>query len=279
MATTEDGGHGDSPTIVNSGSVEAQPFTGPFFKKIGKRKREERDAKILVTADHGQTGVGKTAAAVYLAKVLDTSATGFSHEKATLSVPEFLEMWDALEQNSAAILDEAEQIDARRAMRNENVDASMKFQTRRVNQIFAILTLPSPKEIDSRIERLADFWVNVECRGRARIYEKKIHRIKKSVYYETLQTFEWPNMDKDPDYIELARMKDRFINDDDADDNWVRQSVSDERIEKAVKDTRRELRDEWISALKDYGMAGTEIAKLSNVDLTSQRINQIAREN
>lgn len=272
---------GPGPEILDSGFVNfdaAQPFSGPFFQKVAKRKKDERDAKILITADHGATGVGKTSLAVYLAKALDTSSNGWTAEKATLDVPRFLQMWDELEPESSAILDEAEQIDARRAMSNENVDASMRFQTRRVNQIVAFLTLPSPQEIDSRIERLADFWINVESRGGARIYQKKIHPIKKKVYYETLQTFTWPNMDDDPDYRELARMKAEFIDSEDADDNYIRQDEANQRREKAVKTARQNLRDEFIVALKEHGMPGTEIADLSVVDLTSQRVNQIANE-
>lgn len=271
---------GPGPDILDSGFEDfdkAEPFSGPFFQKIAKRKKDDRDAKILVTADHAETGVGKTSLAVYLAKALDTSSMGWSADKATLDVPRFLQLWDELEPQSAAILDEAEQIDARRAMSDENVDASMRFQTRRVNQVFAFLTLPSPQEIDSRIERLADFWINVEARGRARIYQKRIHRIKKSVYYETLQTFNWPNMDGDPDYQQLVRMKASFIDDDNADDNYVRKSEADRRVEKAVKNTRRDARDEWIRSLSDWGMSGSDIARLSVVNIKADMVRKIAR--
>lgn len=282
MATTPDTTNtdGPGPEILDTGFVDydkSDPFSGPFFQKISKRKNNERDAKILVTADHGQTGVGKTSCACYLAKVIDTSSDGWTADKATLDVPRFLQLWDELEPQSAAILDEAEQIDARRAMSQENVDASMAFQTRRVNQVFAFLTLPSPKEIDSRIERLADFWVNIETRGRARIYEKKIARIKKSVYYETLQTFRWPNMDKDPDYQALARMKDEFINDPDSDDNYIRKDKADSQLETAVKQAKKEYRDKMIRSLSDFGMSGSDIARLSAIEIKADMVRKVAR--
>ena len=252
-----------------------EAFTGPFYQEVAKRKKQQRDIKAVITADHAQTGLGKTALAVFMAKVLDTTDGGFTADKSTLNVPEFLRMWDRLEPGSAAILDEAEQLDARRAMSSENVDASHKMQTRRVNQVMALLTLPSPKEIDSRIERLADFWINCEIRGRARIYEKKIHRIKQTVYYETVQVVKWPNMDRDPDYRELASKKDSYIEGDQ--DQWILRKHAQEEKERAVKQAKQEVRDQWINVLKQHGMAGTEIARLPHVDLTSQRVNAIAR--
>jgi hypothetical protein len=255
---------------------DEQPFRGPFFQQIAKRKRQGRDAKILLTADNAATGVGKTSCAVYLAKVLDTTATGFdAAEQATLNVPQFLDLYDELPPGSAAILDEAEQLDSRRAMSNENVDASERWQTRRVQQIITILTMPSVYTIDPRMEHLADYWVNVEVRGRARIYEKKIHRIKQSIYYQTLQTFQWPSMDGDRDYQRLAQMKDEFIGDEDDDANYVRESEVQERVKKAVKKAEREKRDEFITNAAEQGLNYPEIAPI--VGLSANRVGQIVR--
>lgn len=265
------------PETVEKDVPDAPPFTGPFFQEIAKRKNNGRDAKILVTADHGQTGVGKTACGVYLAKTLDTSPGGFvAKEKATLDVQQFLENYRKLEPGSASILDEAEQLDARRAMKHENVDASHEWQMRRVNEIFAILILPSPKTIDGRMEMLADYWVNVECRGRAKIYKKKVRRMPpRKVYYETLQTFSWPNMDADRSYQELSRIKDQHLSDDDKEENWVRESEVKDRIEKAIKEEKREYRDQLIKDLYDLDhIRGKDLAPA--FDLSASRVRQIA---
>ncbi len=56
-------------------------FSGPFFQEIGRRKLEGRDAKILVTADDAQTGVGKSNLCDFLGYVLDTTEDGFSPDK------------------------------------------------------------------------------------------------------------------------------------------------------------------------------------------------------
>ncbi|MWG35886.1 hypothetical protein [Halomarina oriensis] len=274
----------DRHTQSNDGRWE---LTGPFWQKVAKRKAQDRDAKIIVTADHGQTGVGKSSLAVFLAVALDTSPEGFdAREKATLDVPHFLSLYDTASKGSSLILDEAEQIDARRSNSHENVDAAFVWQTRRVNQMVGILTLPDPSVIDTRMEKLADFWINVEARGVARIYEKRIHRIKQTVYYKTLQTLKWPNMDNHPDYRTLAAKKEGMIDDKESDDNWMRKSKHDELIEQARKEATRKQRDELIkkfAALKITDLSNQRPGGLKYSDigkpfgLSGQRIGQIAR--
>jgi len=251
--------------------------SGEFFQRIAKRKRNERDAVILVTADDADRGVGKTALAVALAKFIDTSYTPFdAEEQATLSVPRFLELYDELPEGSALILDEGEQIDARRSMSQENVDASLKMQTRRVNQVMVIITLPSADMIDNRIEQLADFWINCEARGRATIYKKKIHRIKKSVYYETLQQLNWPNMDGDPDYEALARMKDKFNDGEGQENGYIREDEVTERLEKARKGARQEARNDLLRQVCGHDeIQQKHVAEA--VGLTPGRVSQIVK--
>jgi hypothetical protein len=253
-------------------------LNGPFFQEIGQRKQQGRDAKCLVTADHGATGVGKSNLCDFLAYVTDTTPEGFGKEKTTIDPHEFIELYNGkLPEGSAAIMEEAEQFDARRSNAHENVDASQKWQQARVRQIIAYLNLPSPSTIDKRFEELCDFWINVERRGRARIYKKKIHRTKRSIYYKTMQVIEWPNMDGSATFEHMDRLKGDMLDDGTSDDSWVRESEVRERVERAVKDARNEARDEWIRALKDIGMSGSDIAALPTLDVKAARVNQIAR--
>ncbi|SNZ06131.1 hypothetical protein SAMN06269185_1060 [Natronoarchaeum philippinense] len=259
---------------------DGPPWTGPFFELLGERKRQERDLKIILTAKDGETGIGKSACGTFVAKIGDTSPGGFNAKlKATLDPPEYFDMYGTLELGSAAILDEAEQLDARRSNSHENVDASHVWQQQRVRQIVSILILPSPEEIDSRMERLADVWINVERRGRARVYRKRIHPIKRSVYYETMQTFEFPNMDKDPDYQALSSMKSEMIDNPESDDNWMRKSEHERKKDRAVKQAKREVRDKLLTSLyKDAGIGAPDLASAPAVEITDGRIRQIASE-
>jgi hypothetical protein len=251
---------------------------GPYFQKLGQRKLEGRDAKVLVTAADGATGVGKSNLCDFLGYVSDTTAEGFGKEKTAIEPLRFLELYGVLEPGSAAIMEEGEQFDSRRGMTNENVEATQKWQKARIREIVAYVNLPDPTMIDGRFERLCDFWINVEKRGQARVYEKKIHATKSSIYYQTLQTLEWPNMDPSLTFRHMDSLKNDMLDGELNDDQLIRESEAEQRVERAVANAKQQERDNWIVALKDSGMAGTDIARLPHIDISSQRVNKIARE-
>lgn len=277
-----------SPPISDDGPPEIrevsdipvdESFTGPYFQAIGRRKRQGRDAKTLVTAEDAQTGVGKSNLCDFLGYVCDTSENGFRPRKVAIDPPEFFNKYGVVEKGSSLVLEEGEQLDPRRAMRKENVDASHTWQMERVREVIAFINLPSPKFIDNRMEELADYWINVERRGRARIYEKKIHRIKQSVYYETMQVLEWPNMDGSRTFREMQNLKQGRIDDDESGHNWVTQSEMQEKIERAVKSAKQDLRDELIASIyKETDLTGSDIARCSAVELSQSRVSQIAND-
>lgn len=252
-------------------------FSGAFFRELATRKREGRDAKCLVTAKDGQTGVGKTNACDFLAYVADTTDGGFAEAKTTIDPFEFLDFYNYLPPGSATIMEEGEQFDARRSNSNKNVDAAEKWQMARVREIVAFVNLPSPAEIDSRFERLADYWINIERRGFARVYKKRIHPTKRQLYYETLQTFEWPNMDASDTFQHMDALKDDRL-DDGGESSWVRESEVRERVEKAEKKAVKQTRDEWLTALyNESELTARKIARLSACDVSFSRVGQIAR--
>jgi hypothetical protein len=253
-------------------------LNGPFFQQVGKRKLNGRDAKCLVTAKDGDTGVGKSNACDFLAYVTDTTGEGFTPEKATIEPMRFLELYSILEPGSAAVMEEGEQFDSRRAMTNENVEATHKWQKARVREIVAFVNLPDPTMIDGRFERLCDYWINIERRGLARIYKKRIHPTKRVIYYETLQTLEWPNMDGSATFRHMDDIKASLLDGELNNDSLIRQSEAEKQAERAAKNARQDCRDRWIYELKQYGMNGTDIARLPHVDITSQRVNKIAKE-
>jgi len=253
-------------------------FSGPWFREIARRKEEGRDAKCLVTAKDGQTGIGKTNFCDFAGYVTDTTPRGFAPAKTTIDPFEFLDFYSHLPLGSAAIMEEGEQFDARRSNSNKNVDAAEKWQMARVREIVAFVNLPSPEEIDSRFERLADYWINVEERGFARVYKKRIHPTKRKLYYETLQTVRWPNMDGSETFEHMDALKDDRL-DGDSESSWVRESEVRDRIEKKTKRVERESRDDWIVSLQNQtDLTAREIAELPPCDVSFSRVAQIARE-
>jgi hypothetical protein len=253
-------------------------FSGPWFREIAQRKQEGRDAKCLVTAKDGQTGIGKTNFCDFAAYVTDTTPGGFAPAKTTIDPFEFLDFYSHLPAGSAAVMEEGEQFDARRSNSNKNVDAAEKWQMARVRQIVAFINLPSPSEIDSRFERLADYWINVEERGFARIYKKRIHPTKRKLYYETLQTIRWPNMDGSESFKHMDRLKDDRL-DENNQSSWVRESEVQDRVEKARKEARQKERNKWIaSAYQHPALSGKDVAQFPACDVSRGRVSQIASE-
>lgn len=253
-------------------------FSGPWFREIAKRKQEGRDAKCLVTAKDGQTGIGKSNFCDFGAYVTDTTAHGFGPAKTTIDPFEFLDFYSHLPAGSAAIMEEGEQFDARRSNSNKNVDAAEKWQMARVREIVAFVNLPSPQEIDSRFERLADYWINVERRGQAKVYKKKIHPTKRKLYYKTLQTIEWPNMDGSASFEHMDALKDDRL-DNGSESSWVRESEVRKRVEKARQQAREQERDRWIASVYRHPQfSGSDVASLPACDVGRSRVAQIAGE-
>jgi|APHM01.1.fsa_nt_gi hypothetical protein len=256
-----------------------QSFSGPFFAKIAKRKEEGRDAKILVTASDAQTGVGKSNLCDFLAYVLDTTDEGFVEHKITIEPEEFFSAYGRLEKGSALVMEEGEQLDPRRSMSKKNVEASHSWQMERVREVTALINLPSPQFIDKRMEQLADFWVNVLRRGRARIYEKKIHDTEKHVYYRTLQDIEWPNMDGSTTFREMDELKKQMIDGELGDGNWMPPDEHQEKVEKAKKEATQRRRNELLAdAYKHSDLSAREIATWPSVDISFSRVAQVANK-
>ena len=253
-------------------------FSGPWFQEIAQRKKEGRDAKCIVTAKDGQTGVGKTNFCDFGGYVTDTSQYGFGPSKTTIDPFEFLDFYSHLPEGSAAVMEEGEQFDARRSNSNKNVDAAEKWQMARVREIVAFINLPSPEEIDSRFERLADYWINIQRRGQAKVYKKKIHSTKRKLYYKTLQTIEWPNMDGSASFEHMDAIKNDRI-DGNSESSWVRESEVQDRIEQARKEAREAERDKWITSVYRHpSLTGSDVAQLPACDVSRSRVSQIATE-
>jgi hypothetical protein len=264
------------PAPESDAEVLFGAFSGPWFREVARRKEEGRDAKCLVTAKDGQTGVGKTNFCDFAGYVTDTSKHGFGPEKTTIDPFEFLDFYSHLPAGSAAIMEEGEQFDARRSNSNKNVDAAEKWQMARVREIVAFINLPSPSEIDSRFERLADYWINVERRGQAKVYKKKIHPTKRKLYYKTLQTIEWPNMDGSASFEHMDALKDDRL-DNEGESSWVRESDVRERVERARREAREAERNQWIADLYNRtDFSGSDVARLPACDVGRSRVAQIA---
>lgn len=180
-----------------------------------RRHRNGRDLKVVITQRNSETGGGKTTLAVWLA--LNWDRHGWDgQEKGTVSVNEFLDVYPDLPKHSVLIMDEAEELDARRSMKSENVEFSKHWMTMRTRQIDSILTLPTSSALDKRLLELADIRINVVSRGVANVYRVKVddHHPQDGPQQWFMHEIEWPDLSEHPEYLKLDDQKQQMIDDE-----------------------------------------------------------------
>jgi len=183
----------------------------PLHQMRERRLQKNRDLKVIITSRNSTTGTGKTTLAVWLA--LNWDKHGWTaEEKGTLSVSEYLETYQELSEGSCLIMDEAEQLDARRSMSQQNVDFAEKWMMMRVRNVTSILTLPTASALDKRLKELADIRINVVRRGMARVYSITVDDHDTSSVREwRMHDLEWPDISDHPEMQALHEQKEQKI--------------------------------------------------------------------
>lgn len=183
----------------------------PLHQMRERRLEKNRDLKVIITSRNSTTGTGKTTLAVWLA--LNWDKQGWTaEEKGTLSVSEYLETYQELGEGSCLIMDEAEQLDARRSMSQDNVDFAEKWMMMRVRNVTSILTLPTASALDKRLKELADIRINVVRRGMARVYSITVDDHDTSSVREwRMHDLEWPDISDHPEMQALDKQKQQKI--------------------------------------------------------------------
>jgi len=193
----------------------------PLHRLAVKRVRGGRDLKIIVTAENSETGVGKTTAAAWLALSWNKMFTGrdwFCDPEeptdglATLDPDEYWEIIAKVGSEFAAgttvLVDDAEELDARRSMQETNVEFSHNWMLMRLKQAITIVTLPSPSAIDSRLEELADIWINIEARGIGLIHDLRVENYgSRNVLTKQEHRMHFPDVSEHPELNNLRKMK------------------------------------------------------------------------
>jgi len=217
------------------------------------RHREGRDLKVVITQRNSGTGGGKTTLAGWLCLNWDQ---GWSAEqRATLDPDEFIGKYPELPAHSCLLLDEAEELDARRSMAEQNVEFAKNWMMMRTRQIDSILTLPTASALDKRIKELADVRINVIERGLANVYKIRIDDHNTSQVRERfLHELQWPDISERDELQSLEAMKNERI------DGKVEDAKSDESQD--PDDARREERIKNAQRLRNKGMTTREIGDI-----------------
>lgn len=214
----------------------------PLHQFRQKRLQKNRDLKVIITSRNSTTGTGKTTLALWLALNWDQDWT--ADEKATLSVSEYLDRYQELSPGSVLLMDEAEQLDARRSMSQQNVDFAEKWMMMRVRNVTSILTLPTASALDKRLKELADVRINVHRRGRARVYKITVDDHNTSEVREWgWHDLEWPDISDHPEMKALDAQKEEKINgvlEAEANDEPVDPEVAKEQKEREIAQNMRD---------------------------------------
>lgn len=233
----------------------------PLHQLFLERMENGRDLKIIITAKDAETGVGKSTCGVSLGLSWHPIYTGEAWSADTYGsydIGPYLEQYLSSDSGSVLQMEEAEQLDSRRAMAGDNVDFSHYWMAMRVKQIVSILTLPSTSALDKRLWQLADVWINVERRGKAAVYRIGVNSFNGEMYTEYMHEFSWPDISSHPEMQKLDREKDEKIERGLGD-------VAEDAEEIDPKDVRREHAIEVAQRLRNWGeydLSGKEIGEV-----------------
>lgn len=214
-----------------------------------KRIQEGRDLKIIITAEDGETGVGKTTLAGWLALTWTQHFTShdwfvcpdeYGEGMGTLNPKEYFsiiaKVGDEYGPGTCIIVDDAEELDARRSMQNLNVEFSQRWMLMRLKQAITIITLPLPSALDSRLEELADVWINIEIRGRGIVHDIRVNSYgSRNLMTEKTSKIEFPNVGTHPELEKLRDMKEDKMDDWDSDEEEEQEEIDPEELKKDEK--------------------------------------------
>lgn len=200
----------------------------PLHQLAADRIAQGRDLKIIITADDSQTGVGKTTAAGWLALNWTWMFAGQKWQvnpedpvegMGTLNPEEYFQIVSKVGNDynpgTAIVVDDCEELDARRSMQNLNVKFSHRWMLMRLKQAITILTLPSPAAVDSRLEELADVWINILRRGQGVVHDIGVNAYgSRDVYTKKVHKMDFPDVSSHEELEKLSGMK------EDKMDKW-----------------------------------------------------------
>lgn len=201
-----------------SGDGSLRPDPSAHVHQLHERRHNsEGDVKVVITQRDSDTGGGKSTLAVWLALCWDQHGWDGA-EKGTTDPQRLIDLFGELPPHSVAILDEAEELDARRAMKEENIEFSKKWMKARTRQIDSILTLPTTSALDVRMKELAHLRLHVTEQGRAKVYDVTVDDRTGEVDERFVEFYHWPDVSDTPAFRELDQHKQDDLDGGDAEE-------------------------------------------------------------
>lgn len=244
------------------------------------------DFVICITASSktGVSGTGKTTLETHLAQETDLSDGGFdAKKKASLDAGEIAyEIVPNVETRSTITFDEAQGapgtvgLDARRAMKQEAIDAISSILANRDKQLTIIITAQQFSMLDPRVYPIIDAWLMIR-RGPShpdgpagtyhRVHVEDYNLSNPKVKTPGVEDFSWPRVPhNDPDYKELEKLKQKA--------KTRKKEADDEASEpETVEDMPINVRNHEIKRLYDAEVTQNRIADI--FDLKQPTVSDI----
>jgi len=151
--------------------------------------------------------------------------------------------------------------DARRSMAQDNVDLGRAWQIMRTQRVVTFVTLPDWGDLDSRLQKLADY--RVWCRrdiGEAKAYEIGTTfeggdlRTRGLGPSDGAEPIEFPDMkgESDPLYMALKEKKDELIDSGELDADALRDDESSDDDEQEAGVDLKEIADTVAENIGEY---------------------------
>lgn len=219
----------DSPEGEQTGDTSLKPDPNAYVHQLHERRHaQEGDVKVVITQRDSDTGGGKSTLAVWLALCWDQHGWD-GGKKGTTDPQRLIDLFGELPPHSVAILDEAEELDARRAMKDENIEFSKKWMKARTRQIDSILTLPTTSALDVRMKELAHLRLHVINQGRAKVYEVTVDDRSGEVDERFKEFYHWPDVSDTVAFEQLDQHKQADLDGtDDSEGERQPKDVADE---------------------------------------------------
>jgi hypothetical protein len=258
-ATTDD----EMPAPVQLWEDYPQIRESDLFQEYITRVNNNRDMHVLFTGE-GETGVGKTTAAVAMCLLCDFH--GFNAEKVKYRVPDFNTSYFELPAGSWLLADDVQKwMDRRESQRKEQREQTQDIQANRVRQVFVAWTAPSKSWLEKRLGDIADFWIQCledehgEPAGRARVYRLKTEEHYENELKTKTEVFKWPILDDLGIFQDIQEKKLKWLQ-GELEKKYVSKEEYEELKEnywnKCQKQTRFELVRGIYSLLDQKGLVG-----------------------
>lgn len=245
-----------------------------FYEAYQDHAEKDMELTVLLSDYHAMRGSGKTTLSIKLARAFDRTDQGLTPDKVTNSGEEFIDAYVEHDKGSGLVFDEAEgDINARDAMSNVNKEMNEKISIGRVGEKYAIWNMPDINQIDKEVRKLAHYWVLVQRRGRARVYELSNDPFEGDVYTKPICNIEWGALPADDEVFKrLDEHKWDKLQGDGQE--FVPRDEHKQQVEQARKEARREQRNEFIRVAYGRNLLGQpELAEICG--LSQSQVSRI----